>query len=99
MEITSPENLVPLVKKFKLENGITLYKLSKGFEILDVIEPELAKDVLYFILKKKEDDFTTYRLLRYKKNIHDVSIDAEFKATTTDSAVLNTLGALSKHLF
>lgn len=67
MEITSPENLVPLVKKFKLENGITLYKLSKGFEILDVIEPELAKDVLYFILKKKEDDFTTYRLLRYKK--------------------------------
>ncbi len=99
MKITSPESLVPLVQKYKLENGITLYKLAKGFELLDIIEPQLAKDVLYFILKKKEGNVTTYRFLRYKKNIHDVSIDAEFPAGTMDGAVLNTVEALSKHLF
>lgn len=99
MKITSPESLVPLVQRYRLENGITLYKLSKGFEILDIIEPELAKDILYFILKKKDGDITTYRFLRYKKTIHDVSIDAEFTAETMDGAVLSTFEVLSKHLF
>jgi len=99
MKIEYPSDILPLMDKYNIEEGFNLYKLSKGFTLLDVVIPEKAKDVIYFVLKQKqEDNRSLYRILRYRKPINDVNIDTEFEAVDMDDVAVNLFKAVSNHL-
>jgi len=98
MKIEYPSDILPLMDKYNIEEGFNLYKLSKGFTLLDVVIPEKAKDVIYFVLKKNEDDKALYRILRFRKPLNDVSIDTEFEAVDMDDVAVNLFKAVSNHL-
>ncbi len=99
MKIQKPQDVLPIIEKLEMNDGIPFYKYAKGFEILDIIEPENAKDIVYILLSKPGIKYKVYRILRYKKTIKDISLDSEFAAVNTDDAVVKTIKALQPHLF
>ncbi|RMA97600.1 hypothetical protein [Hydrogenothermus marinus] len=98
MEINKPTDMLPIMEKYDLQEGLELYKHSKGYTLLEVIEPNFAHDILFFLFRKIDNKGRTYKVLRYKKSTNEVSVVSNFTALHPDEIAVNLLNSFSKHL-
>ncbi|NPA17017.1 hypothetical protein [Persephonella sp.] len=97
LRIENPQDILPVMNQYNLPDGLPLYKVLKGFTVLDIFFTGEPRNVLY-ILAYREGEKPVFRIVRYFKNVADVGIDAEFSTDDIAEAVRNTFSALSRHI-
>ncbi|NPA58345.1 MAG: hypothetical protein GXN94_03505 [Aquificae bacterium] len=97
LKVENPQDIMPIMDRYKLPDGVPLYKSLKGFTVLHLFFTGEPRNLL-FILAYKNGNPHTFRIVRYFKNVADVGIDAEFQTDDLKEAVRKTFIVLSKHI-
>ncbi|WP_457641667.1 hypothetical protein [Persephonella sp.] len=96
IKIEKPEDMLPLIEKYHIDDAYVLFKYIKGYTVLSVIEPRQIRNQIFFLVKKEEIK-TKYKILRYFRGFGDVGIDAEFSPETIEEGIVITFETLSQH--
>ncbi|WP_457622516.1 hypothetical protein [Persephonella sp.] len=96
IKVESPQDILPIVEKYSIDDGYALFKYVRGYTVLSVVEPKQIRNQIFFLLKK-DGDKPTFRILRYFRGFGDIGIDAEFTPETVEEGVIITFETLSQH--